>query len=169
MPPIGEFGPKMRALSESHRAFVLAYIAIRGRSATEAAIMAGYAPGDGAKVSAHRIGHRKDVQEAMLEEMVKQNRLDLVSYYANVRDIAMTSSKEEVKLKANLEMMSMGGMSAVTRHEVVVEERRTTKDIVDELRRLAAETGNLGKAIAGDVIEGEFEEVEDDDLFGDGW
>lgn len=163
LPDVADLGPKMRALNEGHRAFVLAFIATGGRSQQEAAIMAGYAPEPrSANVTASRIAHRPDVQDAIFEEMKKQGRIDLISSYANVRAIANTSQKEEVKLKANLELMSIAGLGAVTRHEVVVEDRRSTKDLLEEIRLLAQETGDEGKSIAGNIIEGEFEEVIED-------
>lgn len=162
LPDVSDMGPKMRALSEGHRAFVLAYIAIGGRSQTEAAIMAGYSDTPRcAGVTSTRIAHRQDVQDAIFEEMKKQGRIDLVSRYANVRLIADSSPKDEVRLKANLELMNIAGLGGVTRHEVVIEDRRSTKDILEEIKRLASETGDEGKLIAGDIIDAEFEEVTD--------
>lgn len=157
-----EFGPKMRALSDKQRAFVMAMVEFPGVSNAEAARMAGYSDkAEGAKVVACRLMQDKKVVEALHEQAGK--RLWAISLKAAARvDQLIDSEDDTVALKASLSILDRVGHAPqqnINVHQHVTD--NSGKAIMERIHALAAKHGLdaqklLSKPAAIDV---EFSEV----------
>jgi phage terminase small subunit len=158
-----EFGPKMQALSDRQRLFVLELVADPLMSRSEAARLAGYSnSSEGAKVTAHRLMHDQRIIEALHEQAGK--RLWAISMKAAYRVEQMLDSEDDkVALKAAVAVLDRTGFGAqqnINIHQTVRDE--SSKGILKRIEALADRlgvpvTGLLGKP----VVDAEFSEVSD--------
>jgi phage terminase small subunit len=162
-----EFGPKMRALTEKQRAFVMALVEFPGMSGAEAARMAGYSDtGDACKVRASQMRSDQRIIEAIQEQAGK--RLWAISLKAAGRiDQLMDSPDDAVALKAAMAVLDRTGMAAqqnININQTVRDE--SGKAIMDRIRQLAQKHGLDEQRLLGappaPVVEGEFSEVKGD-------
>lgn len=161
-----EFGPKMRALTDKQRAFVMALVEFPGMSGADAARAAGYSDvGEGCKVRASQMRSDQRIIEAIGEQAGK--RLWAISLKAAGRlDQLMDSEDDAVALKAALGVLDRTGMAAqqnININQTVRDE--SGKAIMDRIRQLAQKHGLdegrlLGKPVAP-VVDAEFSEVKD--------
>ena len=128
----GQYGPKMEALTDMMRAFVEATFAFPGKNPTEWARQAGYAEGDGLRVTAHRLWHDRRIQDAILEE-AKRRYTGLVPLAQDrvVKVLLDPSSSGGEVLKAAQMINDRGGLHAVTEQHV------THTHIADDREKLA--------------------------------
>lgn len=139
MPPVQELPPAMQALrADRERAFVWLYM-FNGANGSKAAREAGYSDvKEGAKVRAHGLLHRADIQEALRELTGKY--LFSLAPVATIRLGALLKSKNErVALKAVDMTLSRTGFAERTALDVNVSGEVTvdhTDAAVADLRRL---------------------------------
>lgn len=163
-----EFGPKMQALNERQRKFVLAYFEHPNYSATALAKEAGYSEGPKGstqlRVVGHRMMHHTGIIDAINEEAHKRM---LASGYIGVAGVVKIALNEQHRdhLKACLALMDRTGHHATSEHKVTVDDRRpqTRRELLDAVRTVAEELGldkaTIGKMV-GETIDAEFVEVE---------
>ena len=162
-----ELGPKMMALSEKQRRFVLELVADPLMSRAEAARLAGYSDSsEAAKVSAHRLMHDQRIIEAMHEQAGR--RLWAISMKAAYRvDQMLDSEDPKIMLKAAVAVLDRTGFGAqqnININQTVRDEG--SKAILKRIEALADRlgvpvAGLLGSKPASPVVEGEFSEVSD--------
>jgi phage terminase small subunit len=161
-----EFGPKMRALTDKQRAFVMALVEFPGISGKEAAIMAGYSDSsEAAKVTASKLRSDQRIVAAIQEQAGK--RLWAISLKAAGRIEQLIDSPDDaVALKACAAVLDRTGLAAqqnININQTVRDE--SGKAIMERIRALAAKHGLdegrlLGKP-APAVVDAEFSEVKD--------
>lgn len=161
-----EFGPKMLALTEMQRRFVLAMASDPLGSRTRWARQAGYSDvKDGARVRAFEVFHNEAVQEAILE--YSRGLLNTVGpILATHGLLEMARKPKGKKYQRAVEMLANRvGLHETTEHVVNVNHTdRTTDAVVERIKQMAAALGVdpaqlLGlnaapKQIEGEVIEG---------------
>jgi hypothetical protein len=137
-----EFGPKMRALTDKQRAFVMVLVEDPLLSRAEAARIAGYSDSsEAAKVSASRLMHDTKIIEALHEQAGK--RLWSISLKAAHRvDQMLDSEDEKVVLKAAVSVLDRVGFGAQQNINI----NQTTTDrtgvgMLERIRALAAANG----------------------------
>jgi len=162
-----EFGPKMRALTEKQRAFVMVLVEFPGMSGAEAARMAGYSDAsEAAKVTASRLRSDQRIIEAIQEQAGK--KLWAISLKAAGRIEQLIDSEDDaVALKAAAAVLDRTGLAAqqnINIHQTVSDQ--SGKAIMERIRALAQKHGLderklLGRPAPAPVVEGEFSEVKD--------
>jgi phage terminase small subunit len=159
-----EFGPKMQALDDRRKRFVLALVEDPMISGAEAARRAGYSDvAEGAKVRAHGLMHDKRVVEALQEQAGK--RLWSVSLKAAGRvETMIDSDDEKIALKASLAVLDRVGWAAqqnININQTVTDQ--SGKGILKRIEELADRLGVPKAGLLGgpSPIEGEFSEVSD--------
>lgn len=163
-----EFGPKMQALTDRQRVFVLALVEDPLMSRAEAARVAGYSDSsEAAKVSAHRLMHDNRVIEALHEQAGK--RLWSISLKAAHRvDQMLDSEDDKVALKAAVSVLDRVGFGAqqnININQTVRDE--SAKGLEDRIRRAAAALLKLGSnpgELLGlpEPVDAEFSEVKNE-------
>jgi len=162
-----EFGPKMRALTERQRLFVLELVMDPLLSKSEAARRAGYSDlSEGAKVTAHRLIHDQRIIDAMHEQAGR--RLWSLSMKAVHRIEQMLDSEDgKTVLKGALGVLDRVGFAAqqnININQTVTDQ--SGKAIIDRIRALANKHGLdpqllLSNKPAAPVVDAEFSEVKD--------
>lgn len=166
-----DLGPKMLALTDKQRQFVLELVADPMVSRSEAARRAGYSDAsEAAKVSAHRLMHDQRIVEALHEQAGK--RLWSLSLKAAHRvDQMLDSEDEKVVLKAAvavLDRVGFGAQQNININQTVRDE--SSKAILKRIEALADRLGvptqallasNGAEKINTPVVDGEFSEVID--------
>jgi phage terminase small subunit len=159
-----EFGPKMRALTDKQRAFVMALVEFPGMSGAEAARVAGYSDASEAcKVKACNLRQDRRIVEAIQEQAGK--RLWAISLKAAGRIEQMLDSDDDaVALKAAGMVLDRTGLAAVQNINI----NQTISDqsgsaIMERIRALAAKHGLDPQQLLGrPVVDAEFSEVKGD-------
>lgn len=162
-----ELGPKMLALTEKQRRFVLELVADPLMSRAEAARLAGYSDvKERAKVTAHHLMHDQRIIEAMHEQAGK--RLWAISMKAAHRVEQMLDSEDEkIVLKAAVAVLDRTGFGAqqnININQTVRDE--SSKAILKRIETLADRlgvpvAGLLGAKQTAPVVDAEFSEVTD--------
>lgn len=162
-----DLGPKMLALSEKQRRFVLELVADPLMARAEAARLAGYSDSsEAAKVTAHRLMHDQRIIDALHEQAGK--RLWAISMKAAHRvDQMLDSDDDKVALKAAVAVLDRTGFGAqqnININQTVRDE--SGKAILARIEALADRlgvpvSGLLGTKPAAQVVEAEFSEVTD--------
>lgn len=153
----------MLALTAKQRAFVLALTMSPDGNLTSAAAAAGYSGDrDALGVVGSRLKNHPGVQAAIHEEAERQlHGAKLVATKALV-SIASNGKREGDQLKAAGMILDRVGMAAKTEHRVVVEQRRTEDQLIQEVTEMCRRMGlDPRKALgdAGVAIDAEFTEV----------
>jgi hypothetical protein len=165
--PDSACGPAMLALSPPMRAFVAAYVYF-GCTRAEAARRAGYSKNkpDNAKVTAHDLWRREDVQVAILEESRKLMRAEgprSIKTLIDIRDDKGADKK--VRVKAATELLNRCGLAAVQESHVLVEHQLSEAEKDRRILSLATELGlSQGEARKllidpKNVVDAEYSEV----------
>lgn len=159
-----ELGPKMRALTERQRAFVVELVLDPMLSHAEAARRAGYSDSsEAAKVTGHRLAHDQRIIDAMHEQAGR--RLRALSMKALHRVEQMMDDEDgKTVLKAALGVLDRVGFGAqqnININQTVTDQ--SGKAIMDRIRALADKLGvDKGKLLGAPVVDAEFTEVKDD-------
>lgn len=137
------FGPKMQALRDRERRFVWAYLINSmtpiGPNGAQSARDAGYSDqSDGAKVRAHHLLHRHDVQEAIQEVAMRELRgLALPAIAAVSQIISKPDHPDRQKVALSvLSRLGMGEQSAVSLNVTGEVQVNHTDAALDDLKRL---------------------------------
>lgn len=160
-----DLGPKMLALTEKKRRFVLELVADPLMSRAEAARLAGYSDvAEGAKVRAHELMHDQRIIDALHEQAGK--RLWAISMKAAHRvEQMLDSDDDKVVLKAAVAVLDRTGFGAQQNINVNQTFRdESSKAILGRIEALADRLGVpvkglLGPRQAAPVVDGEFSEV----------
>ena len=166
LPDEAKLGPCMKALSESHRLFVLSLLDQGTRlNLTNAYKSAGYeACGVAARVGAHRLGHDPRIQAALLEESRKRTQLGTVAATAYLLEVIQDGEVDtRERLKAAGMILDRGGMHSLTEHRVEISHNDNRLEKILRVAELARLTGQDPKALLGnlsDVVEADFEIIE---------
>lgn len=186
----GYFGPAMRALAPKQRAFVIAYAELGGQTGanrssvgregirSQAARRAGYnGDQDDLRRTAHRLVHDPAIQEAMKEFAFAGVASDVIMLTGVLSDIAhgVIPGTASEKLKAVAMIFNRIGLHEKTEHTMKVEHTVTNDEALAKIRRFAKVLeldptkllGRMGVEVSkdGDVIDAEFEEVNETDPF----
>lgn len=165
--PQDGLGVAMQALSQPHRAYVVARV-FYGLNRSQAAKAAGYSADDPdvAKVNGYRLEHREDIQAAIAEESRKLMRAEgpnSIRVLIEIRDNKRNEPKD--RARAAVEILNRCGLGAVSESHLTVTHELNEDQLDRRILELARELGlpeNEARKmlIAPDrVIEGEFEEV----------
>lgn len=158
-----ELGPKMSALTDRQRAFVLELVMDPLLSRAEAARRAGYSDtSEAAKVTGHRLAHDQRIIDAMHEQAGK--RLWSISLKAAHRvDQMIDSEDDKIALKAAVAVLDRTGFGA--QQNININQHVTDnsgKAIMDRIRALAERLGvDEGRLLKAPTLDGEFSEVKD--------
>jgi hypothetical protein len=160
----GRFGPAMLRLPVMERIFVC--LLFHGaHSATDAARKAGFeAKSYGAlRVQAHRMMHDPKVGEAMVEEAKRRKRMMLPQFDRLLSAIA-TNSQHKDQLSAIKLSYEQAGVTVARESNINVNVTVSEKEKLASIALWAKELGvDPAKLLGGQVIEGEFTEVAEDD------
>lgn len=145
------FGPKMRALSEKQRAYVLAMLSDPLGNPTKWARAAGYSDvKGGAKVRGHHCAHDDRVMEAAQEEAARHlHTVGPVLGIGVMFQIARTNGHKH-QLKAAEALANRAGFHEKTEHLVNVNHRdQTGAAMVERIKTLAAMLGVDAEKLLG--------------------
>jgi len=138
-----EFGPKVQALRDRERRFVWAYLINSmtevGANGAQAARDAGFSDvKEGAKVRAHHLLHRMDVQEAIQELAARELRglaLPAIAALSSILRKADHPDRQKVALSV-LSRLGMGEQSALSLNVSGEVRVNHTDAALDDLKRL---------------------------------
>jgi hypothetical protein len=145
------YGPKMSALTEQQRAYVLAMLSDPLGNPTKWARAAGYSDkSEAAKVSAFRLVHSERVQEAAQEESLRHMHTIGPALAVGVMfRIARTNGHKD-QLRAAEAIANRVGLHELSEHKVTVERTdRTGAAMVERIRALAEVLGVSADALLG--------------------
>ena len=147
-----DYGPKMAALTEKQRAFVMAMLVDPWGNANNWAKTAGYSDSsEAAKVSAHRLIHDQKVMAAAREYAARFMNEDGVTKAISVLVSELGNSDPKIRVAAANSILDRGGISAKTEHKVTVE--HSAGDMERIALRLAGELGIAPmKLIGGNTV-----------------
>jgi hypothetical protein len=153
IPDAEALGPAMQACTAGERAWVIAKIEM-GCDNTEAARLAGYSDrtSESLRKIAHTVAHRERVQMALLEMSRKLMRTQgpkSIHTLCEIRDNKM--AKDDVRLKAAVELLNRAGMSAVNESHLTVTHELSEVQMDQRILALAAELG-LGEDAARKML-----------------
>lgn len=165
----------MLKLLPRQRAFVRAALDTGRANNTLHARMAGYCGTDETlRVTGYRLAHDPDIQAAIIEEAKKRLSSSAAMAVSVLVQLAETAPEAKDRLKAIDMILNRVGMHAKTEHTVNVE-HGTSKDTIEAIHALAKKLGVdvvplLGhsapaeaKEARPDVIDAEYEEIEDEE------
>lgn len=156
------FGPAMQALTDNQRAFIVQYLDQGGRKQTEAYLIA-YPECGGekqAKAHASRFLHSDHGLAALREEADRRLRGGAVLGASVLMEIAEDVLHKD-RFKAAQELLNRAGLIVATKHEVVVEDKRTDDEILKRIALIANKHGLDPRKLLGQdqVVDAEYEEV----------
>ena len=125
-----------------------------GTNAAEAARTAGYEGTDGSlRVQAHRLAHSEAVQAAIHEEIGRRQQAIAPMAQTNIEQLAKNPNSK-YHFEANKLILAMSGHSAVQKSEHKVTQELTTKEMIEEIRKLGATLGaNVVKSLLPPTID----------------
>ncbi len=155
MDEVADYGPKMRALTERQRRFVVVRAQQPHLAQWKMAELAGYAGGEEVcKVIASNLFDRKDIVEALFEYAGHAMRAN--AFLAAQVLIEIASNKEAggaMRLKAATALLDRVGLGVQVQQEIRVEHTdRTGAALMERIRELAKKHGmDAQKLLAGQV------------------
>lgn len=159
-----DFGPKMQALTNLQRGFVLAKLQNPNGTDIEAALAAGVTGKTAASVrtSAHYLSHNPKVLEAIKEQAERMLHSGAILAAGVIIEIA-TDPMHKDRLKAADRLLGMAGLGIVTEHRVTVTHQSDAEKIA-EIKKLTERLGfdkTQTRALLGSagVVDAEFVEV----------
>jgi hypothetical protein len=169
MPPAGiapldeDMGPAMRLLGPESQRFVMEYLLVGGNIdlAETALVEAGaLAPG---KVSAKRqvmdMLRNTKVLSAIREEADKRMKAAAILGASVLVEIANDKFHKD-RLKAATELLNRSGLVVEDVSRVIVEDSRSTEEIVKRVTALATKVGVDPRKLLGNVIDAEYVELD---------
>lgn len=135
---MSDYGPKLSALTEQQRVFVIHYVETGGDNATESARKAGYADRDdaGIRVQAHRLLHNKRVIDAIREESERQLSVDLPEARLALARV-LKNPQHKDHFSAIKLLLGTQGISAINKTEHV--HSIDTAGLVEQIKMLEAQ------------------------------
>lgn len=167
--PVDEYGPKMQALSDLKRNFVLAYFEHPQYSASQLAREAGYTDNpdhpNQIRVRGSLTMRSPDVLEAIQEESGRRLRSLAAIGVTTLAEIALNPTHKD-RLKAAGMILDRTGFHAMSEHKVTVDDKRpqTKQELIAAVKSVAQEAGldadAIKKLTGEDVVEAEFTEID---------
>lgn len=165
-----KLGPKMTALPERQRAFVVALITQGTRDYTAAAQTAGYKADNrnALKVSAHRLAHDEKILAAIKEETERRLQASIGMAAEVLLSIAEDPTHKD-RLKAATALLNRGGLHESIEHKITHDVSADAKTLLARFSVLAGTLGVDPVQIMGraglslpkpEVVEGEYEVVD---------
>ena len=174
-----DFGPAMRRLTELQRKYVLVRVTQGTKNCSAAAELAGYSAKSygSLKVQAHNLEHDPKIQAAIHEEALRQARHNLGSMLVRASErVGEVMENPQVTagdtLKAAAMIFDRMGLHAVSEHKSTVEHIGDSPEVIDKIKRLAAQLGMDPERLLGarlnkqKAITAEYVEVQPDPLKG---
>ena len=158
-------------LTPMMREFVHIYVETGGRDASLAARLAGYSTkSDGHRVIAHRLLRDPRILAAIRHEVETKVKAGAALAMGTLLELAEKASTDGVRFQAAQAVLDRAGLlvAKVSEHTVIVEDRRTTAELVAAIRSHAAVAEKHGidlsfiegLALSADpVVDAEYEEV----------
>lgn len=165
-PTHGKLGPAMLALPNDHmRAFVQCFVDTGGRSATEAARMAGYSDNSSLslRVHANRLAHDSRIQAAIQEQARNMMTAAAVMAVGTITTIAANPTHKD-QLRAALAILDRTGLHAMTENKTTVEVSINRDEQIREVIAMCKEVGMDPRKVLGErgiVLDAEFQVVSD--------
>lgn len=143
VPPDSRLGPAMLALSNRHRAFVVALMELGGSKYSAAAAAAGYSAGnkDALAVTATRLAHDDRILDAIQEESKRRLGAALGLATSNLVKI-IEDGKPSDKLQAMRMLFDRTGLHA--KSEQLINVKHTPEDEAGMIERIRSLAGDLG-------------------------
>jgi len=167
LPPEDQLGPAMRAARPLARKFVVALVELGAESYTRAALMTGhFATKESAQAWSSREMRNPKVREALREWTQTAMEGDVYLGRRALREIVSDPMHKD-RLKAVDMLFNRNGMLVETVQRHIVEDSRSTREMIIEAVQLARKNGIdprtlLGPNIPKDILDAEFTEVPDD-------
>lgn len=170
--PDDDLGPSMAALTENQRRFVYHMLITGGANATNSARAAGYSDGkegdsgNPAGVAGYRLAHSPKILAAMKEEGDRRLRGGVVLGASVLIEIAGDVLHKD-RYKAACRLLDQAGLGIEHKQTIEVKHTVTEEAKIEEVRKLALQLGLDPRQLLGQagIIDAEFTEVSDDDLW----
>jgi phage terminase small subunit len=148
-----DYGPKMAALSERQRAYVMAMLTNPWKTPTEWAREAGYSDHlEAAKVRAHYLSKDPKIMAAAREHAVRYLNEDGVRMACAILVVELGNPDAKIRVQAANSILDRGGVTAS--HTLKVEHSHSAGDMERIAMRLAGELGIAPmKLIGGNTVE----------------
>jgi phage terminase small subunit len=164
LPPEDQQGPSMRRLNEQQRRFVCA-LSVFGGNRSEAYRWAGYKTtnDNSTGAAASRIHSLEEIKDAIREEAIR--RLDTAPLLAISTMVRLAGGTDDkLALKASEMILDRTGFHGMTEHKVTIEDKRTTKELIDFIMQAAPRHGLDANKMLGlsAPVDAEFTEVDPD-------
>lgn len=144
MDEVADYGPKMRALTERQRRFVIVRAKNPHLAHWKMAELAGYVGGESVcKVAASNLYDRQDIVEALYEYAGHQMRANAMLAAQVLIEIASDKKAGDgMRLKAATALLDRVGLGVQVQQEIKVEHTdRTGAALVDRIKELAKKHG----------------------------
>lgn len=149
---MSDFGPKLTALTEQQRLFVIHYVETGGDNATESARAAGYAEGEGAgiRVQAHRLLRMPRVIAAIREESERCLSLDLPEARLALTELLKNKQHKDHFAAVKL-LLGTQGISSINKTEHV--HSIDTVGLAEQIKMLEAQLpADMRRRLTGPTI-----------------
>ena len=163
LPPADQMGPAMKRLNPQQQRFVCA-LAVFGGNRSEAYRWAGYKVTNDNSTAAcsSRLHAQEEIKDAIREEAIR--RLDTAPLLAISTMIRLAGGTDDkLALKASEMILDRTGFHGMTEHKVTIEDKRTTKELMEFIMQAAPRHGLDANKILGlpapKIVDAEFEEV----------
>lgn len=157
-------GPAMSALTDTQQRFVVALVEQGGKNAARAYQRATDCSEDNAHKNAWRM-NTPAVMAAIREEADRRIRGGAVLGASVLIEIAEDVLHKD-RYKAAERLLASAGLIVATEHKIIVEDKRSTDEIMRSMKRIAKEGGLDLKEVLSDALDVEFEEVVEPDFAG---
>jgi len=161
---IGKPGPAMERLTKKQQKYVMCLAETGGHNHARAARSAGYTGTDQTiRTTAYRLAHDPRILEALKEIADRRIRSGALLGASVLMEIAGDTMHKH-RFHAAKELLDRSGLMVVTEHKVTVQNSSDEKAIIDRIASMAAQLGIDHKALLGNIVEAEFEEVKPKEL-----
>jgi phage terminase small subunit len=153
-------------LTEMQANFVRYYVETGGRDASLAARLAGYSTkADGHRVIAHRLLRDPRILAALRQEVETKVRAGAALAMGTLIELAEKASTDGVRFQAAQAVLDRAGLlvAKTSEHTITIKDERTAEQIIQNIRRLAANNGidlSHVPGLSAPAVDAEYEEVE---------
>lgn len=164
LPDEDDLGPAMKACSDAEREFVVSLFNLGCRNYTDAAFATGrYKDRGVAQAASSRFMARGHVVAALDEHTRTIMKMGLPLATKALMELVVGADSDAVRFKAATELMNRNGHIVETVQRHIVEDRRTTREMIVEAVQLARKNGLDPRTLLGnipqDILDAEFSEV----------
>lgn len=145
-----DLGPAMQVLTENQQRYVVALVEQGGRNATMAYQKATGCTPENAQKNAWRM-NTPSVMAAIREEADRRLRSGAILGASVLVEIAEDVLHKD-RFKAAIRLVESAGLIVATQHNVTVEDKRSSDEILRAIGRIAKEGGLDMKTVLGDKV-----------------